>query len=83
MASLLMTTFLLTVGARMQAQETGRQSQGRDYVKDEVIVRFKNDVMTVADGSRRVAPTRSAMNDVLQGHRSRRSTPADASDQPK
>ena len=51
----------------MQAQETGRQPQDRDYVKDEVIVRFKNDVMTVADGSRRVAPTRSAMDDVLQG----------------
>ena len=67
MASLLMTTFLLTVGARMQAQETGRQSNDRDYVKDEVIVRFKNDVMTVADGSRLVAPTHSAMNDVLQG----------------
>ncbi len=67
LASLLMATSLLTVGSRMQAQETGRQPQDRDYVKDEVIVRFKNDVMTVADGSRRVAPTRSAMNDVLQG----------------
>ena len=64
-ASLLLATFLLTIGARMQAQESGKQTQGRDYVKDEVIVKFKNDAVTMPDGSRRIAPTRRAMNDVL------------------